>query len=69
MAAKSPQEMTSDILKSLRKEGAPEAILIETYLDVIIKRHKAEAVQEYIDSQNSDAGIEFQPRTEQVLGF
>ena len=64
MAAKSPQEMTSDILKSLRKEGAPEAILIETYLDVIIKRHKAEAVQEYIDSQNSDADIEFQPRTE-----
>lgn len=69
MAAKSPQEMTSDILKSLRKEGAPEAILIETYLDVIIKRHKEEAVQEYIDSQNSDPGIEFQPRTEQVLGF
>jgi hypothetical protein len=64
MAAKSPQEMTSDILKSLRKEGAPEAILIETYLDVIIKRHKAEAVQEHIDSQNSDPGIEFQPRTE-----
>jgi hypothetical protein len=64
MAAKSPQEMTSDILKSLRKEGAPEAVLIETYLDVIIKRHKAEAVQEYIDSQNSDPCIEFQPRTE-----
>jgi hypothetical protein len=64
MAAKSPQEMTSDILKSLRKEGAPEAILIETYLDVIIKRHKEEAVQEYIDSQESDPGIEFQPRTE-----
>ena len=64
MAAKSPQEMTSDILKALKKVNAPEAILIETYLDVIIKRHKAEAVEEYIDPQNSDAGIEFQPRTE-----
>jgi len=64
MAAKSPQEMTSDILKALKKVNAPEAILIETYLDVIIKRHKAEAVEEYIDAQNSDAGIEFQPRTE-----
>jgi hypothetical protein len=64
MAAKSPQEMTSDILKALNKKDAPEAILLETYLEVIIKRHKAEAVQEYIDSQDSDPGIEFQPRTE-----
>ena len=61
MAAKSPQEMTSDILKSLRKEGAPEAILIETYLDVIIKRHRAEAVQEYIDSQSKKTDIEYKP--------
>ncbi len=61
MAAKSPQEMTSDILKSLRKEGAPEAILIETYLDVIIKRHRAEAVQEYIDSQNEKKDVEYKP--------
>jgi hypothetical protein len=52
MAAKSPQEMTSDILKSVNKKDAPEAILVETYLEVMIKRHKAEAVQEYIDSQN-----------------
>jgi hypothetical protein len=61
MAAKSPQEMTSDILKSLRKEGAPEAILIETYLDVIIKRHRSEAVQEYIDSQNEKKDVEYKP--------
>lgn len=64
MAAKNAEEMTSDILKSLRKENAPEAVLIETYLEVIIKRHREEAIQEYIDSQSSDPGIEFQPRTE-----
>jgi hypothetical protein len=61
MAAKSPQEMTSDILKSLNKKGAPEAILIETYLEVIIKRHRAEAVLEYIDSQNEKQDIEYKP--------
>jgi uncharacterized Fe-S cluster-containing MiaB family protein len=52
MAAKSPQEMTSDILKALNKKDAPEAILLETYLEVIIKRHRLEAVQEYIDGQD-----------------
>ena len=52
MSAKSPQEMTSDILKSLNKRDAPEAILLEFYLEIIIKRHRAEAIQEYIDSQN-----------------
>jgi hypothetical protein len=52
MSAKTPQEITSDILKSLNKQDAPEAILLETYLGVIIKRHRAEAIQEYIDSQN-----------------
>jgi hypothetical protein len=61
MTAKSPQEMTSDILKSLNKQGAPEAILIETYLEVIIKRHRAEAVLEYIDSQNEKQDIEYKP--------
>jgi hypothetical protein len=61
MAAKSPQEMTSDILKSLRKEGAPEAILLETYLEVIIKRHRSEAVQEYIDSQTEKKDVEYKP--------
>lgn len=61
MAAKSPQEMTSDILKSLNKQNAPEAILLETYLEVIIKRHRAEAVQEYIDSQNEKPDVEYKP--------
>jgi hypothetical protein len=61
MAAKSPQEMTSDILKSLNKKDAPEAILLETYLEVIIKRHRAEAVQEYIDSQNEKKDVEYKP--------
>lgn len=61
MAAKSPQEMTSDILKSLNKKDAPEAILLETYLEVIIKRHRAEAVQEYIDSQSKKQDIEYKP--------
>jgi hypothetical protein len=53
--------MTSDILKSLNKQGAPEAILIETYLEVIIRRHRAEAVLEYIDSQNEKQDIEYKP--------
>lgn len=61
MAAKSPQEMTSDILKSLNKQDAPEAILLETYLEVIIKRHRAEAVQEYIDSQKEKKDVEYKP--------
>lgn len=61
MAAKSPQEMTSDILKSLNKKEAPEAILLEAYLDIMIKRHRAEAVQEYIDSQSKKTDIEYKP--------
>jgi hypothetical protein len=61
MAAKSPQEMTSDILKSLNKKDAPEAILLEAYLEVIIKRHRSEAVQEYIDSQNEKKDVEYKP--------
>jgi len=61
MATKSPQEITSDILKSLNKQGAPEAILIETYLEVIIRRHRAEAVLEYIDSQSEKQDIEYKP--------
>jgi uncharacterized Fe-S cluster-containing MiaB family protein len=61
MAAKSPQEMTSDILKSVNKKDAPEAILVETYLEVMIKRHRLEAVQEYIDGQNEKQDIEYKP--------
>jgi hypothetical protein len=61
MAAKSPQEMTSDILKALNKKDAPEAILLETYLETIIKRHRSEAVQEYIDAQNEKPTVEYKP--------
>ena len=61
MAVKSPQEMTSDILKSLNKQNAPEAILLETYLEIMIKRHRAEAVQEYIDSQSKKPDVEYKP--------
>lgn len=52
MAAKSPQEMTSDILKALKKVNAPEGVLLQMYLETVIKSHKEEAVQEYINSQN-----------------
>jgi hypothetical protein len=34
---------------------------LETYLEVIIKRHRAEAVQEYIDSQNEKKDVEYKP--------
>ena len=37
---KSAEEMTKDILAALRMKDAPEAILIEEYLKVQIKRHK-----------------------------
>lgn len=36
---KTPKEMTSDILKSLRDENNPLAILIEGYLEECIKQH------------------------------
>jgi len=47
---KTPEEMCKDILKSLRMEDAPEGVLIEVYLDVIIKRHRNEAIEEYKQS-------------------
>lgn len=50
--AKNHVEMTDDILSSLRLKNAPERILLEVYLDVMIKRHKKEAVDEYIAEQN-----------------
>jgi hypothetical protein len=37
---KTPKEMTSDILTSLRDENNPLAILIEGYLEECIKQHK-----------------------------
>lgn len=37
---KTPKEMTSDILTSLRDENNPLGILIEGYLEECIKQHK-----------------------------
>jgi hypothetical protein len=47
---KTPQEMTSDILKSLNNENAPERSFIESYLEKAIKRHRAYATNEAIES-------------------
>ncbi len=49
---KNAQEITDDILKSLNKKNAPERILIEAYLEVIIKRIKDEAIKDYIANQD-----------------
>ncbi len=49
---KKPEEMASDILSSLRIPNAPEKVLVEAYLEAMIKQHKREAVQEYINNQN-----------------
>lgn len=49
---KNHTEMASDILSSLRIPNAPEKVLVEAYLEAMIKQHKREAVQEYINNQN-----------------
>lgn len=55
-------EMASDILSSLRTPNAPEKVLLEVYLDVMIKRHRKEAIEEYIAEQNkSKNDIEYKP--------
>jgi hypothetical protein len=50
--AKNHTEMASDILSSLRVPNAPEKVLVEAYLEAMIKQHRREAVQEYINNQN-----------------
>ncbi len=40
------EKMTNDILKSLGKENAPEKILVEAYLEVMVGRIKAEAINQ-----------------------
>lgn len=47
---KTAKEMTSDILQSLGKKDAPEGILLEMYLEKVIKRHRADAANEAIES-------------------
>ena len=58
---KNAQEMTNDILKALNKKDAPEAILIETYLEVMVTRIKKEAVNEYIANQKKANDVEYKP--------
>lgn len=45
---KTPKEMTSDILSSLRDENNPLAILIEGYLEKCIKDHVNAAKDELL---------------------
>ena len=60
--AKNHTEMASDILSRLRMNDAPEKVLLEVYLDVMIKKHRKEAVEEYIAEQNKPKGdIEYKP--------
>jgi hypothetical protein len=42
-----PEKITDDILKGLRMEKAPERILIEAYLETVIKRIKKEVIEEH----------------------
>lgn len=42
-----PEKITDDILKGLRMEKAPERILIEAYLETVIKQIKKEAIEEH----------------------
>lgn len=46
-----PEKITDDILKGLRMEKAPERILIEAYLETIIKRIKKDAIEEQIKEE------------------
>lgn len=55
-------EMAYDILSSLRMKEAPEKILLEVYLDIMIKKHRKEAIEEYIAEQNKPThNIEYKP--------
>ena len=40
------EKITNDILKSLGKQNAPERILVEAYLEVMIARIKADAINQ-----------------------
>jgi hypothetical protein len=44
--AKTPKEITNDILTSLRMDSAPERILIEMYLEKVIEQIKIETLKE-----------------------
>lgn len=55
------ERMADDILKGLRKESAPERILIEAYLETAIRQIKKEAVDKYIEDQNSKEPEDYKP--------
>lgn len=44
---RTPQEMCDDILSSLGKKDAPERILLEMYLEMVIGQHRQDAVDNY----------------------
>ncbi len=61
---KTPKEMTSDILTSLRDENNPLGILIEGYLEECLKQHKKyiiddilNGVSNFIDNENDNSVI------------
>jgi len=59
---KTGTEMADDILSSMRMKNAPERVLIEAYIDIMIKQHRKEAVDEYIAEQNKPKDdIEYKP--------
>ncbi len=58
--ARTPKEMTQDIASAFGKD-VPELILLEPYLEAMIKKHREEAVQEYIDSQKNKQSEEYKP--------
>lgn len=53
--------MTSDILSSLRIPNAPEKVLLEVYLEIMINRHRKEAVAEYIAKHKENNDVEYKP--------
>lgn len=56
--------MADDILSSLRIPNAPERVLLEVYLDVMIKKHRKDAVDEWIKNEiekYKPTDIEYKP--------
>jgi hypothetical protein len=61
---KTPKEMTSDILSSLRDKDNPLGILIEGYLEECIKQHKkavrmeiANGLANFVEEENGSSVI------------
>ena len=54
---KTPKEITADILSSLRIPNAPERILIEAYLESVIKQHCKMAILDASTKQIEEVRI------------